>query len=114
MASGVPTAACESFEESPVLAQEALWLPLVTGMSGDDGHGGFGQGNQVVYRITPFEVRLQSAASFAKPQGGFELRRGAAWPTKGGKGFTLIEDSGARYVLLPPTAEQSGDVGGAP
>ena len=41
-------------------------------------------------------------------------RRGAAWPTKGGKGFTLIEDSGARYVLLPPKAEQSGDVGGAP
>jgi len=41
-------------------------------------------------------------------------RREAAWPTKGGKGFTLIEDSGARYVLLPPKAEQSGDVGGAP
>ena len=34
-------------------------------------------------------------------------RRGAAWPTKDGKGFNLVEDSGARYVLLPPKPEQS-------
>ncbi len=34
-------------------------------------------------------------------------RRGAAWPTKDGKGFNFVEDSGARYVLLPPKPEQS-------
>jgi hypothetical protein len=42
-------------------------------------------------------------------------RRGAAWPTKDGKGFTVVEDSGARYVLLPPKADQPAAVeGGAP
>jgi hypothetical protein len=41
-------------------------------------------------------------------------RRGAAWPTKNGKGFTVLEDSGARYVLLPPEAEKPAEVGGAP
>ena len=41
-------------------------------------------------------------------------RRGAAWPTKNGKGFTVVEDSGARYVLLPPKADKPAEVGGTP
>jgi hypothetical protein len=41
-------------------------------------------------------------------------RRGAAWPTKNGKGFIVVEDSGARYVLLPPKADKPAEVGGAP
>ena len=41
-------------------------------------------------------------------------RRGAAWATKDGKGFTFLADCGARYVLLPPKADQPENLGGAP